>query len=674
MAPAPPVSVLLLRTLATVATAALLLCAYAARAQAPVTDRSPEASRVDSTVELTSAVVTNRRSDGAADGAFAKTWSSEQLAVAGPTSVGDALDRAGGHVRSYGPGMLSSLSVRGGNASQVLALWNGVPLVSPSLGLLDWSLLRPGPGTDLALTRGGNATLWGSGAVSATVALDATEPTDAHPIITLGADAGAFGEGGLRGAAEYGGEAWRARTSIDYRRADNDYPYLAVADRPDTELRQGNADLELGNLRQSLFFSPSERDDLEVHYWGLTAERGIAPTTVQNASTARQRDRAHRLTANWRRPGRTLVTTARAAYLHEAIAYRDPAGGITTDSDFDVLLGEALAALPLPGSSNHRVNFGTTVVHTRASVDEVYAGGRPTETKAALFASHAYRSPRLQLETSLRAEWVDGHAVPLSPTLGLSYALVQRPPGRLDRSASAMAVTLRARASRDYRLPTFNDRYWRPGGNPDLRPESGWSQELGIDVERGALRLGLTGFHRRLTDWMLWARRPGETFWSATNLAAVRSYGLEPRAAYAGTIGRFAFGLAGGYDYVRSVNLRELEAPRIGAGEQLWYVPQHSGFAQAELTGPGGWRLGYAHRWRGRSPGVNDDVPPSTDGDLRLSRTSTSPTQHRARLGGFVELRNVFDARIELIERRVLPGRHLRVGLELTIGRKSPAL
>ena len=611
----------------------------------------------DTIAGLPGAVVTASRGGGQPVGGVGETWSAAELDAAGSRSVAEVLDRGGVHVRSYGPGMLSSLSVRGGNASQVLALWNGVPLLSPSLGLLDWSLVAAGPGTDVTLTRGGSATLWGSGAVSATVRLDAEAPADAQLAASLSAFGGAFGERGVRGAATYGGARWRARTSLDYRRADNDYPFFAVAGRPDTELRQSNADLRLGNLHQSLFVDAGPRNALELHYWGLDGERGIAPTTVQTASEARQRDRAHRFAGVWRHRGRSVVTTARAGYLREALRYRDPRSGVATESEFDAYLAEALAAVPLPARFGE-VTAGATLSHTRAAVDEVYGAARPTETRAALFARHAYRARRLRAASSLRVESVDGRFVPLSPTLGVEADLRRASPERC-------GVLLRARVSRDYRLPTFNDRYWRPGGNPDLRPESGWSQELGVDVSRGGLRFGLTGFHRRLSDWILWARRPGDAFWSATNLAAVRSYGLEPRARYAGRLGSFAYALTGGYDYVRSVNLRTLEAPSIAAGEQLWYVPRHSGFAQAELTHRAGWRLGYAHRWRGSSPGVNADVPASTDGDLRLSRTTDSGAARGPRLGGFVEVRNVFDARLELIERRVLPGRHLRAGLTL---------
>ena len=622
----------------------------AAQPPARVTGHRPDSLPVP----LDTVALVAPRPGARAPGTSTRYWSARDVARAGVTDAAELLEREGVHVRSYGPGMLSSVSLRGGGASQTLALWEGVPLVSPSLGQLDWSLIDLGAFTHVALVRGGDATAWGSGAVSGTLVLDAAAPSAAGASGAVSLHAGAFGERGAGARAAYGRGIWRATSELSYLSADNDYPYLAAAGRRDTERRQTNADQRRTTLRQSVYVRPGPRDAIEAHYWGFDSERGVAPTAVQNASVARQRDAAHRLTANWRHSGERIVWTSRAAHLSEVLDYRDEATGVRSAGAFDVWLAESVAAASL-GRAGHRVSLGTTLTHTAAEVNEVYPGGRPRQWRTALFASYGLTRRRLSAEFSLRAGWVDGGRMPLTPTAGLGYRVRE-------------GLALRARVSRDYRLPTFNDRYWRPGGNPELRPESGWSQELGGDFDSGPWTLSLTGYHRLVRDWLLWARAPGESYWSATNLAAVRSAGWEARLGYRRSLGGgVAFELAGGYDYVRSVNLRALTAPAIDAGEQLWYVPRHAGFAQADLSLPGAWRLGYHHRWRGPSSGINAPVPSSTEADLRLSRTARPRPSASWGLGGFAEVRNLYNARVELIERRVLPGRHLRIGLTLAL-------
>ncbi|MDV7399099.1 TonB-dependent receptor, partial [Arthrospira platensis SPKY1] len=88
----------------------------------------------------------------------------------------------------------------------------------------------------------------------------------------------------------------------------------------------------------------------------------------------------------------------------------------------------------------------------------------------------------------LRQELVDGAFTPIAPSLGLERPLTNW-------------LSLKARFSRNYRLPTFNDLYWQPGGNPDLLAESGWSQEATaaarIKIRRQQWQLSLTGFNRQ---------------------------------------------------------------------------------------------------------------------------------------------------------------------------------
>ncbi|MEM1218588.1 MAG: Plug domain-containing protein, partial [Bacteroidota bacterium] len=45
------------------------------------------------------------------------------------------------HIKDYGPGRLSTLTLRGGSAGQSQVVWNGIPLNAPTLGLLDLSTL-----------------------------------------------------------------------------------------------------------------------------------------------------------------------------------------------------------------------------------------------------------------------------------------------------------------------------------------------------------------------------------------------------------------------------------------------------------------------------------------------------------------------------------------------------
>ena len=48
-------------------------------------------------------------------------------------------------------------------------------------------------------------------------------------------------------------------------------------------------------------------------------------------------------------------------------------------------------------------------------------------------------------------------------------------------------LTIRAQVARGYRVPTLNDRYWIPGGNPDVVPEDAIHFEGGAELDEERL-------------------------------------------------------------------------------------------------------------------------------------------------------------------------------------------
>ncbi len=586
-------------------------------------------------------------------GSTGQTWRSADLA--GANSVAEVLDRGGVHVRNYGPSALSSVSVRGGSAAQTLALWNGLPISNPSLGQIDWSLLSlPGAGgaQTVTLTRGGNATLWGSGAVAATVSLD-DQATDRRGLSgAVGITGGAFGEQGLSAQIGYGRSQWQSVLSVDVRRADNDFRFRADPSLP--EQRQTNAALRQLNVRYDLYRRWDSGDELAFHYWAAATERQIPPTLTQFESVAEQDDGAHRLSLRYRRERRTYSLKTTAGYFAERLDFRDTLAGIDSRSRFDIALADVTVAIPLRYQQS--LTVGGTGSYTRARVDDAYEG-RPSEASVAVLGSYALAWQNLRVQASARYGRTGELSLGFTPALGLEYRLQ---PG----------LTLRARISRDYRAPTFNDRYYRPGGNRDLRAESGYSTELGGDFQKGAWTAGLTGYYRSVEDWILWARQPNQNFFGAYNLAAVTTAGLEPRLGFRKSWGqRTALRINGGYDFVVATNQRAVELPRIDEGQQLWYVPRHSAFGSVDFR-QNAWQVRYMHRYRGATLGINDVVAASQTGDVRVQYEGV---WQRQGLVAYVEVRNAFDADYQLIERRPLPGRHLRAGVRVTLRGAAPA-
>ena len=551
------------------------------------------------------------------------------------------------YLKTYGLGSLATSSLRGGSAGQTLVLWNGLPLSSPMLGLLDLSLLPLGAVGAVRLTPGGDGARRGSGAVGGVLELDSGDAPAPGLTPAAGFRYGSFGLGEQDVALSGGSERVRATTRFVTTRARNDFPFQPAPGL--AERRQPNARLAQDILTQSLYWLPHPGRRLALHYWYQDTDREIPPTLVQNRSQASQRDRADRLALDYRSDGRRLAWRARAGYFREVQDYRDPGILLETTNAFRTLSGEATAA---HHRGRHRLQLGAAGQATRATTRGYGAAARH-DTRPAVFADWRYTSERLSLQLGGRQEWSGHRTVPFVPTLGAEY----RPrPG----------WALRARAGRHYRLPTLNDRYWAPGGRADLRPESGWSQEAGLAYRGGRGRWAyggeLTAHHRRTDNWILWSVPPGENFFSAGNVACVRSYGLEPRLRLDYRHRRAAAGLRLGYDYLRATNEIAQESPRIAAGEQLIYTPRHRAFAALQLRWRD-WGLGYHQHYTGPVAGINEPVAGFAVADLRLRYSGDFAG---ATVTAFASVHNLWDADYLVIERRPTPGRHLRTGVRFS--------
>ena len=151
-------------------------------------------------------------------------------------------------------------------------------------------------------------------------------------------------------------------------------------------------------------------------------------------------------------------------------------------------------------------------------------------------------------------------------------------------------IMLRASASRNHRAPSLNDLYFRPGGNPNLRSEQGWSYDAGISSEVGRsdvykLKLSASWFESWIDDWILWLPT-NKGFFSPRNVKRVHSYGVEMQGSLSVRLAKdWRLELDGSAAWTPSVNIGEpISAGDNSIGKQLPYVPQFSASVTGRLS------------------------------------------------------------------------------------------
>ena len=126
---------------------------------------------------------------------------------------------------------------------------------------------------------------------------------------------------------------------------------------------------------------------------------------------------------------------------------------------------------------------------------------------------------RWNMSAGLREEIFSGGAQAVtSPHLAGSLRLAQ-------------SVKLRASGGYGFRIPTYTDLYYSDPttiGNPNLKPESAWSGEAGIDwAPAQKFTVSATGFYSRQHNAIDYVRANPAAKWQAANLSGLRFTGVE---------------------------------------------------------------------------------------------------------------------------------------------------
>lgn len=425
------------------------------------------------------------------------------------------------HVRNYGEGLLSSLSQRGSTASQVLVLLDGNPIVSPTAGQLDLSLLPLVLINSIEVISGASSPLYGSNAVGGVINL---QTASSAPTLMLRAGTGSWGH---RNASVYAagsrGEV-SGMLSVDLYQSAGDYPYLYLGETAERLVSREGADQNRQSILGSLAWKNSSS---QVRLSGLynDVERGIPTINSTTPDSARQWDESMRvwadITQDWdwgSLQAKVQVENAKLRYANPRWQTDDTGRYIDTGSDISL----RLTSIP-------NLDLVTGLVAGYANVrdstlgDDFTLGDDLREYRLAAYVSgsHTWNSVRVYPSVRLDHYQKDQIISAFTPRLGVNITL-----------NSTSTLNLKGSAGRAFRMPTFNDRFFDlqgdwARGNPDLRPEKGWSFDAGLIWTSRIMQAELTVFSSHMTDQIVWQPVEKEFYWAPTNVLEVTNRGLE---------------------------------------------------------------------------------------------------------------------------------------------------
>ena len=106
-----------------------------------------------------------------------------------------------------------------------------------------------------------------------------------------------------------------------------------------------------------------------------------------------------------------------------------------------------------------------------------------------------------------------------------------------------------------YRIPTYTDLYYTDrstNGNPNLKPEEAFAQEIGLKYNTGKFTSSVAIFNRDARNLIDYIRQnTADSKFTATNIAKVNTQGFEVNTAYRFKINEFNQTLSLGYNYLK---------------------------------------------------------------------------------------------------------------------------
>ncbi|HUR31422.1 MAG TPA: TonB-dependent receptor, partial [Saprospiraceae bacterium] len=533
-------------------------------------------------------------------------------------------------------------------AAHTQILWNGIPLRNPMVGLVDLALIPSVFVDETSIHYGGHGAAFGSGAVGGMISVS-NQKLQQQESIQIGMSAGSWGNRSGHIRINYGSGTLKFSSRIFIQDADNNYRYRVAKDLPEKN-QVHNHILNYG-LLQEAHIDLTSHHSLTARLWYQEAKRQLPPLTTQSTSKAAQQDKNLRMSLQWNYQGDKMQWQIKSAWLDETIDYQDTLILLFTHNRFTTWLGEASTSFKI----GEGINFAGGLYTEISEGESVNYLAGLSRTHSAVFSSASFHTGKLIWRLQAREEVTEKKLSPFLFDIAAELPLPEN-------------VTFKTSFSRNYRMPTLNDLNWRPGGNPDLKPEEGFTFEAGLNHEvktsNVTIHSSVTGYTRLMNEWIMWMPpvKDVSLFWSPINVAKVKSTGFETRNDFTLAQKKWSINLRIGLDLTWSVFSTDIPEFRIEAGDRLFYVPVENVLTSLRFD-YNRWTLHYDHHWFGDATGINDAIQA-----FNLGNGGISYRFGKTRLAGslFLQAENLWNVPYRIIERRPMPGRTFTAGFKFS--------
>ena len=553
------------------------------------------------------------------------------------------------YLKHYGPGTLSSISTRGGNAQQTSLIYNDFVLNNPLNGMVDFSTIPSVFFNSVSVLYGISSSNLANGALAGAVVLE--DDQDGRSFIEAGSVQGSYQQNSNFLKINYNKRKLQTSINVFRKSALNNYSYLDLNDDKKT---QENASLNHLALMSSTKISLG-KSEFKIIYFGQIIEREIPSGFLESPSSAFQNDVNNRIFSYIKHRFLNSYVQFKSAYYDEKNTYTDSVRSIFGNNPCKTFINQ----IDFSKSINNFNILKINLTNSLASSNGNNYLGKAEINRTSITGSYKLNNPKYRLKHLITSSVLfdDKNLSPLT----FSYSL---------KREFYNNFNLYFNAGKVYRFPTINDLFWSPGGNLDLLPEKGYTSDIGViwnkNIHKVSLSFEPSLYSRWIDNWILW--QPNGSFWSPMNVKKVWNRGIETSSKFHFKNKKIIYEFTLKTAYNMSTNINVYDANNNSLDKQLIYTPHYKLVFKSQINYKD-FTLTYLHNYTGYRFTSRDNesfLPSFNLGRLFLS-FRLKLKNNSAKI--FYKINNLYNTNYQVVLNRPMPLINHEIGINFKINK-----
>ena len=507
------------------------------------------------TVNLNEVSVISPKSITFSNGSNVKKIDPFKIKISQTEKIADLLSSNSSiYIKQYGA--LATATIRGTSSSHTAVNWNGYPINSIANGLSDLSNITALTNDNIFLIKGGNSTIFGSGSIGGSINIDSKKIRNQKLSSNTNFESGSNGLSSQSYSAKYGDDVVSFYILHSKLKDKNKFKFTNISQAGSPIQTNNHGKIVSFQNKLDLNFKINPKIIIQLNYWGDNSTREVPQNMTIRFTDAMQYDVNDRISISSTYSLKNLSCKISKALIYEDFRYTEEIKNI----DSKYLASKEFNNFDLSYNFKNLI-FQSTFSYNKNKINNNnFENNEQKDISKTIFFSTTYKKNNLETQLAIRGEDNSEYEVPLTPLFSTEYKFNE-------------LVQSSIKLNKNFRSPTFNDRYWFSNGsrgNIELKPEMSNNAEFSIHLKKNKFKLSSTLFNLDVKDWILWGQNI-DGIWSPENIKEVWSRGIETQLKY--NYKKILLEL--NYSLTKTTSEKASNDLDISVGQQLRYVPKN---------------------------------------------------------------------------------------------------